>query len=468
MSLKTLLAISLFLLVNSIAVFILSGKAHAKPSATFSVNDTTDLIDDDLADGICHTAAETCTLRAAIMQANALGGMNTISLPAGIYTLTIPGAYEDYALTGDLDIQNDLTINGTGATAAIVNGNQLDRLFEVFNPAKAIMSGITIRNGNAMDGGGIKNHGALWISDTVIIDNRAIAGGGIFNSGIMRITNSIIESNSSNGNGANCGGIGNAGNLETANTIVRANQTSNAGGGICNSAGATSDLQTLTVVSNTAQYGAGIFNTNNATLTVSYSLINNNVAQVSGGGISAGGQCVLLNTTVSGNIAQFAGGGIENGGSASIINVTLSGNYITNTQAGGTGGNIYTGYNSGSSIQLFNTIIANSSTTGNCHFEPGTFIISLGHNLSDDNTCNLNAMGDITNANPLLGPLQNNGGTTLTHALLSTSLAINAGDNTNCPPNDQRGVSRPQAGICDIGAYEFVFPFLLYFPVLLR
>lgn len=468
MSLKTLFTISLLLLANSIAVFILSSTARAKPSVVFSVNDTTDLIDDDLADGICHTATGTCTLRAAIMQANALGGTNTIILPAGVYTLTIPGENEDYAVTGDLDIHSDLTINGASTATTIVNGNQLDRVFEVFSPAKPIISGITVRNGNVLDGGGIKNRGTLWISDTVIIDNSAVVGGGIYNSGVMRITDSTIESNFSNGNGANCGGIGNTGSLETSNTIVRANQTSNGGGGICNAAGATNDLQTLTIVSNTARYGAGIFNSNNATLTVRYSLISNNVAQISGGGVSAGGRFVLWNTTLSGNIAQFAGGGIENGGFASIINVTLTGNYITNTQVGGIGGNIYTGYNPGSSTQLLNTIIANSSAVRNCYFEPGTSIVSLGHNLSDDNTCNLNATGDITNTNPLLGPLQNNGGTTLTHALLPASPAINAGDNANCPLNDQRGVSRPQARICDIGAYEFVFSFLQYFPIIRR
>lgn len=402
------------------------------------------------------------------MQANALGGVNTITLPAGVYALTIPGTNEDYATTGDLDIRCNLTISGIGADVTIVNGNQLDRVFEVFSPANPIISGITVRNGNAMDGGGIKNHGTTWISDTVIIDNRATAGGGVYNSGIMRISNSTIESNISNGNGANCGGIGNTGSLETANTIVRANQTSNSGGGICNSSGATGDLQTLTIVSNTAQYGAGIFNGNNATLTVGASLIGNNVAQLSGGGICTSGRFVLWNSTASGNVAQFAGGGIENAGFASITNVTLAGNYITNTQAGGIGGNIYTGYNPGSLTQLLNTIVANSSATGNCHFELGTSIVSLGHNLSDDNTCNLNATGDITNPNPLLGPLQNNGGTTLTHALLPTSPAINAGDNANCPVNDQRGVSRPQASICDIGAYEFVFPFSQYFPIIRR
>lgn len=468
MHFKTLLTISLFLLSSSVAVFLISNTAHAKPSVVFIVDDTTDLIDNNLADGICRTVAGTCTLRAAIMQANAHGGTNTIILPAGFYTITISGANEDYAMTGDLDIRSDLTINGADTATTIINGNQLDRVFEVFSPTQAVISGVTIWNGNTMDGGGIKNWGTLWMTNVVITGNSAIVGGGISNSGVLRITDSTIENNSSIGDYANCGGIGNSGNLEITNTIVRANRTSNAGGGICNASGAVGDLQTLTIVSNTARYGAGIFNARSATLTVSYSLINNNLAQLSGGGVSTGGRFVVWNTTLSGNVAQFAGGGIENGGFASVLNVTLTGNHITNTQVGGTGGNIYTGYNPGSLTQLVNTIIANSSPSRNCHFESGTFIVSLGHNLSDDDSCNLNASGDLTNTNPQLGPLQNNGGATHTHALLPTSPAINAGDNASCPINDQRGVPRPQAHICDIGAYEFVFPFLQYLPLIRR
>lgn len=309
MRFKILLTVLLFLLANLVAVLLISNTAYAKPSVVFIVDDTTDLIDNNLADGICHTTAGTCTLRAAIMQANALGGTHTINLPAGVYTLTISGANEDYAVTGDLDIRSDLIINGVGATATIVNGSQLDRVFEVFSPAQAIISGVTIRNGNATDGGGIKNHGTLWITDTIITGNSAIVGGGVSNNGVMKITNSTIENNSANGDYANCGGIANTGSLEAAHTIVRVNRTSNGGGGICNAASATSDLQTLTVISNTARYGAGIFNSKNATLTVSYSLISGNVAQSSGGGISTGGHLVLWNTTLSGNLAQFAGGG---------------------------------------------------------------------------------------------------------------------------------------------------------------
>ena len=100
-------------------------------------------------------------------------------------------------------------------------------------------------------------------------------------------------------------------------------------------------------------------------------------------------------------------------------------------------------------IWLKNTLMAD----GSCARNP---VISLGNNLDSGSTCGLNATGDLTNTNPLLGPLQDNGGPTPTHALLPGSPAINAGTNRGCPPTDQRGVPRPQGPLCDIGAFEVV------------
>ena len=107
---------------------------------------------------------------------------------------------------------------------------------------------------------------------------------------------------------------------------------------------------------------------------------------------------------------------------------------------------------SGGSLTLVNTIISgNTSSSGN---NCSGAITSQGHNLASDGTCVLVATGDLSGMDPLLGPLQNNGGSTQTHALLSGSPAIDAGDNKVCPAADQRGVARPQGATCDIGAYE--------------
>jgi hypothetical protein len=147
-----------------------------------------------------------------------------------------------------------------------------------------------------------------------------------------------------------------------------------------------------------------------------------------------------------------AGGGIYNGSSLSINNSTLSGN----SAPSGDGGGIF----NGRTVTLQNSIVANSSSGGNCY---GT-MTSHGYNLSSDNSCHFGQMGDLNNTNPLLGPLQNNGGPTWTQALLDGSPAIDAGNPSGCTDGnghllttDQRGYPRPDHednGGCDMGAYE--------------
>ncbi len=132
-----------------------------------------------------------------------------------------------------------------------------------------------------------------------------------------------------------------------------------------------------------------------------------------------------------------------------VTSSTFFGNYPYGLANGG-----------GNSVTVKNTLVANSGSA-NC---TGT-ITSLGHNLDSANTCAFAAAGDLPNTDPLVGPLANNGGPTLTHALLRGSPAINAGANDGCPTTDQRGVRRPQRGVCDIGAYEF--PASPYVPLLL-
>jgi hypothetical protein len=98
-----------------------------------------------------------------------------------------------------------------------------------------------------------------------------------------------------------------------------------------------------------------------------------------------------------------------------------------------------------------------SNNTDNCY----GFVVSAGYNLEDGVYCNFTAVGDRAQTNPKLGPLQLNGGSTTTHALLAGSPAIDAGTNVGCPAIDQRGIIRPKDGngdsvaICDIGAYEY-------------
>lgn len=227
-----------------------------------------------------------------------------------------------------------------------------------------------------------------------------------------------------------------------------------------------------------------------------------------GGGIHNHGRLIMVNSAIINNrvtAPAWGGGGLTNAttGIAKLVNVTISGNQVTNTngQGGGienlgklgfpnpsapggidpglvhvtlfhntaptAGGNYWNAAMNG--LKLQNTLIAGTTLAegGNCAsaFTPG-YTFSAGYNLADDNVCSgdLSAMTDKNNADPKLGPLQNNGGPTPTHALLAGSAAQNAIPvGANCPADpyaktDQRGVARPFAARCDIGAFEVGAP----------
>jgi hypothetical protein len=102
------------------------------------------------------------------------------------------------------------------------------------------------------------------------------------------------------------------------------------------------------------------------------------------------------------------------------------------------------------SVLLLNTILADSPSGQNC----SGAVSDGGHNLSSDASCNFTNASSLNSISPRLGPLADNGGPTLTMALLAGSPALDAGDDLACPPADQRGIPRPQGSHCDIGALE--------------
>lgn len=437
--------------------------------------------------------------------------------PATI-VLTNSGAGENSALTGDLDITGTLTVSGAGTGQAILDGDDADRVFQVLPGARVTISDVTIRNGNpgvADDGGGIAIDltGVLTVTNSTVISNTALTGGGIKVLGRLTAKDSSIEANRGGGisndggrldlsnvqianntrgygirnqNWASLtfeggqvsnnqgGGIYNTTSSATLRNLTIANNTN--GGGVHNSGGTLTRLtmNQCLVISNTAASGGGIFNEgvgavaniydtrisgnaatasgggvfNNGSMTLNSSTVDHNQAR-SGGGIEHfGGTLRLTNDTLSNNSASDNGGGLYNEGSAILKNVTLSLNTASDPE---NGGNIF---NDNAQLSIGNSIVAHAGAAGNCGTNDG-FLNSLGHNLDDDNTCGFGATGDIVNADPLLGPLQDNGGHTPTHALLPGSPAIDAGDCSNgTVTEDQRGLPRPQGAACDIGAYE--------------
>ena len=227
------------------------------------------------------------------------------------------------------------------------------------------------------------------------------------------------------------------GNLTGSGITIRNGRTSQSGGGIRNEGNL--DLFSSTVAGNetTDSFGGGIANSGTATM-------------------------ALTDVTISGNRAEGDGGGIDQGlgGLASLNSVTISGNTAdTDGDAGGGGGVLVapgTALNPEGTFNLRNTLIAGNTDispprVGHAHDCGGT-LISHGHNLIGDSTgCGFTRRGgDRTNVTARLGPLANNGGSTLTRALLPRSPAIDSG--SGAAPTDQRGVPRHAS---DIGAYEF-------------
>lgn len=427
------------------------------------------------------------SLRSALAAANDGDTIDATGVP-GTILLT----------SGELQITHTVIINGPGAEKLAVNGNATSRVFENF-ASNVTISGFTITNGFAADsngGGGILNHGGLTLADSSVSNSATPSGnnqygGGIFNDigATLTVVGSTINSNharcagggiySSNaqltvidstvsGNGV--GGLGficfgrgggifynGGGTVTVTNSIISGNRA-NSGGGMGSSlAGGTTVMVTDSTISgngasascDNCATGGGIFNSAQ-TLTVTNTTVSDNYAD-GAGGVFNGGKAASLtvtNSTISGNSAIRApGGGISNGANLTITNSTLSGNWP--------GGGIY---NFEGAAQIGGTVL-NAGEFGGTILNDGGTITSLGYNLaSDDGGGVLTGPGDQINTDPLLGSLQDNGGPTLTHALLPSSPAINSGDPNFTPPPvfDQRGhdFDRVVNGRIDVGSFE--------------
>lgn len=415
-------------------------------STTFTVNSLADATDANPGDGLCETAAANglCTLRAAIQETNALAGLDTIILPAGLYPLTLAGSSEDAAATGDLDITGPLLLEGAGAAETVLDGNRLDRLFHLPPLSQTItvtLRGLTMQGGRnttfATGGGALLTtpNTTLSLESVILYDNESVSrAGAIYNQGILTMTNSQVISNTAEfGQG---GGILNdtAATLTILRSHIGQNLASHSGGGIYSNFDATlTTIHESTIAGNTGSFGGGIMGEGGSVITLVNSTVSGNQANMGGGFGNDGGNVFnLINTTVTANEASM-GGGVKD--------------------VHGNGGNTF---------NLTNSIIA-GNTAFNAPDCDGP-LRSLGHSLVGQLTVHcfyVAAAGDLVNTNPQLGPLQHNGGSTLTHALLSGSPAIDAAGNPACPPLDQRGAARPVDGNgngsaeCDMGAYEY-------------
>ncbi len=351
---------------------------------------------------------------------------------------TIPGALSK-ATSGDSIKVAVGTYTGTDTQVVLINKNiALSGGWDAGFTSQTSTS--TIDGQNARDGIWIDN-GILATVDHFTIENGTTLGGvGINNNGTFTLTYSTIQNNP-------CGsGVVNNGSMTIIRSTIQhiANQCTNTGN------------------------GGGIFSYSSGSLKLIDSTLSDNYAMQGGGIYAQGSETTILNSSIISNSAYSSGGGVYimgGGGTLNTINnSTISLNRAKTQSAGG----IYFENGYGGVLTLNNTIVAMNISSGSGPDCLGV-IGSGGYNLISDTTdCTFNSTtGDQLNVDPKLGPLQDNGGPTLTQWLYAGSPAIDGGNPAGCTDaqgnlltTDQRGYTRPLDGdqdgsnICDIGAYE--------------
>lgn len=481
-------AIGLGMMLLSVVLLTRAPQVNGEPSATFSVNQLTDGLDANLADNLCDTnlatAGNQCSLRAAIQQANATPGTDTITFAfTNVHKLTRAGI-DNTAVNGDLDITDSIIIRGRTPQTTI-DGGGLDKVFSVFTSNTATFENLVIRGGrfttnNLVSAGVEGGLGALTFSNVTLTDNivnsvqppglsgpccngvadilcnclvtftnsKSLSGG--FTDGIVAARVNI--SNSQITGHGQFGVIVNSGNSTITRTVIRNN-----GGGVRNGGG-TLLIQDSEV--SHSQGGGWLFE-----VLYAFHGVDN----------SSAGTTNIVNSTISSNESVSDGGGIFNSGTLKLFITTIANNLTRESCdsqflcSSGSGGGIA---NTGT-LELVNTIVAGNSDTdigGNVFNDCFGTLSSKGFNLIGDTTgCTISGTttGNLLNVDPSLNLLLNNGGPTQTHAFLGASPAIDAGDPAGCKDHnnvnlttDQRGSSRPTDGNgdtisrCDMGAFE--------------
>jgi hypothetical protein len=421
------------------------------------------------------------TLRAAITTADGDSSQDYI------IDFDVRGAID---LTSALpDLTSNVAIQGPGADSLTVRratGTPFG-IFAIQSGWKVGISDLTIANGDSPTGtgGGIANlDGTLTVTNCTFANNSAEFGGGIFNDGTATVTGCNLTDNSCVGGagggiynffgtatitGCNLtdnsahvgGGIFNVGMVTVTNCTLTNNAADTSGGGIFNGINATATVTGCNLTGNSTAFGGGIFNETYATATVTNCTITNNVAAVGGGGIVNAGTANVSGCTLTDNAAD-EGGGVENfQGMATVTNCTIANNSASNSGGGIVNDPIGT-------VTANNTIVAtNQAPVGpDCSgaLDPSSSfnLIGDGSGLTGVSGTQGNQVGAAAGPiDPLLAPLQDNGGATQTMALLPGSPAIDAGSNAlavddgNDPlAADQRGVARVVNGTVDIGAFE--------------
>lgn len=385
--------------------------ATASAATTFNVTRTDDPAP---ATSTCLPSGP-CSLRQAV---NSAADGDTVSVPAN--------ASQHYLVTqGEITVRTAITITGGGPRTTIVDAQGNSGVFVVESPNGGLVTiqGLTVTGGGRVpQGGGIQSRSPLTLNDDAVSGNTAGSQGG----GISSVA--FLESGKAPG---------------AAPTFSKTPL----------------NISSSTISGNSVNAGTLSFAPTSAPF------------DVGGGGIAEDGGATLTNVTVSdngvtGGTSQAGGGGILVAifsGELNTLNTTIAGNSVNGAAGSGGGGIASSDFNLAPKRQISeqpsytaqNTIVANDSVNGTANQDCAGVSTTSDHNLSLDSSCGFTDAGS-QHTDPALGQLLNNGGDTDTRAINAASSAFNTADDSGCPTLDQRGVGRPQAGVCDIGAYEYV------------
>ena len=379
--------------------------------------------------GLANTAGATLTLNHCTVAQN--------SLPMGAEAAGLGGG-----------LWNAGTATLTDCGIALNQGTNGGGLYNDRNGVLSLTS-VKVSGNTATDGAGLYNRaGKTTLTDCTVSNNQAGPyGGGLYNTfgGTLSLTGCMVSNNTTIGLAVTIGGSGGGGLFSLGTTTltvctVSGNSGDENGGGLFVLAGTTT-LTDCTVSDNSSTFrGGGLRSGPNSTLTLTGCTVSDNftggsnplVAGGGGGGLFCEGTATLIDCTVSGNTTDSGfGGGLYSQvqETLTLTNCTLSGNDAPQ------GGGLYVYSRFGGTTTLSNTIVAGSANGGDIL---GPLDPASAHNL--------------IGGNPLLAPLGNYGGSTLTMPLLPGSPAIGKGTTAGAPATDQRGL--PRVGPVDIGAFQ--------------
>lgn len=380
----------------------LTALAIASPQASHAGGTLTVTRGDDPPPNGC--TFDDCSLREAVIDANATQVRESIVIPPLQVTLSRAGA-DSTAQLGDLDITDSVTIIGAGADVTVLDANGISAVFDVPTTAFPEPAPVSVLIQNVTITGSVDGPGVFSAAESLVLDHVLVTG----------------------------------------------NENDNDGGGVVGRVGLVT-VRDSEISDNTAEFTGGGLDVRS--LVIENSTVARNQSGEGGGGISASG-ITMVNTTVADNTGggDFGGGGLVIDGDDSLIpESTITNSTFTGNHDSGEGGGVFAA--SAADVTMTNTVLwDNTASPGpECsgNFAGGRNIVKLASG------CTL--AGDVTSDDPLLFPLGDYGGPTVTRGIPLDSPARDSGDDAACPSTDQRGIPRPQhTQFCDIGAYEYMF-----------